>query len=159
MMKRTAVVAAALCLLTIPSCKPRLDAKKIEKSIGSEFEAKDIKLRSITCPANVPIKQGDKFDCEASDSEGQSLVVHVEQTDNAGSISWKLDGMIINMQKVGDSIEAKVGQSADVKCPEMNMILRVNESFTCDATIAGGPHKVAITLTDSSGNVAWKVVK
>lgn len=157
-MKRNALVAA-LVLFAIAGCTRKLDSNKINKSITDEFDTKGIKLRSVMCPSNIVIKQGDKFDCAAVDSEGQALVVHVEQTDNHGSISWKLDGMIINMQNVGDSIEAKVGKSADVKCPEKNMILRLNESFNCDATIGGSPHQVQITLTDSSGNVAWKIVR
>jgi hypothetical protein len=67
--------------------------------------------------------------------------------------------MIVNQQNIGKSIEKKVGASATITCPAKAIILRVNESVTCDATVAGAPHKVAITLTDADGSMAWKITQ
>ncbi len=153
MMKKGLVIAAVVasgCGLF------KLDHGKIEKSIQAEVKAKGVDLTSVTCPSR-PIKKGDTFDCDGVDTDGQKLVFHVDQTDDKGSISWKLDGMIINQRKVGDDIEKKVGATADVQCPEKAVILKVGESFTCDVVMADGKHKVTLTLSDSTGTVAWRV--
>ena len=152
-------LALAFAAFSLAACQRHIDATKVEHSIQTELQGKGVDLRSLKCPKNEPIKQGATFDCEAVDAQGQTLVIHVDQSDQRGTISWKLDGMIIDTKKVGDSIEQKVGASSDVQCSGGTRILRVNESFECDATIAGRPHKVSITLTDKEGSVSWKVVK
>ena len=129
---------------------------KVEQSIRDKLATKGMALTSLTCP-DRPIKQGDKFDCDGVDSDGQKLTFHVEQTDSAGSVDWKLDGMIINKQKIGDSIEKAVGAAADVRCPEKTTVMKVGESFTCELHVGAQMKKVELTLTDDQGNVNWKI--
>jgi hypothetical protein len=129
---------------------------KVEQSIKDKLAAKKVDLKSVTCP-DRPIKQGDKFDCTGEDTDGQPLVFHVEQTDAKGSVDWKLDGMIIDMAAVGDSIEKTVGASADVQCPNKSVILKVGQSFTCDVQVGAEKHKVDLTLTNDTGTVSWKI--
>jgi hypothetical protein len=154
--------AASLCgavmvlALTILACG-KIQHAKVEQSIKDKLATKGMALTSLTCP-DRPIKQGDKFDCDGTDSDGQKLTFHVEQTDAQGSVDWKLDGMIINKQKIGDSIEKSVGAAADVRCPEKTVVMKVGESFTCDLHIGAQMKKVQLTLTNDQGDVSWKIV-
>jgi hypothetical protein len=136
----------------------KLDHAKVEKDITTELAKKDVVMRSVDCPAARALKSGDTFDCTGVDEDGEKLTFHVNQSDASGSFSWKLDGMIINKRKVGDSIEAKLHKSADVTCPEKAVILKPGQSFNCDVAIEGKTHKVQITLTDSTGAVSWKLL-
>src|SRR5437660_1107330 len=107
--------AVMVLAVTILACG-KVSHTKVEQSIKDKLAAKGVGITSVTCP-DRPIKKGDTFDCDGVDSDGQKLSFHVEQTDAQGSVDWKLDGMIINMQSVGDSIEKTVGTAADVQCP------------------------------------------
>lgn len=148
----------AVACLALSACGlMKIDHKKVEQSIKSETSAKGLELTSIDCPTNVKLKAGEAFACNGVDVDGQKLSFRVDQVDGNGSIKWKLDGMIINKQKVGDSIEKAVGAAADVTCPAKTVVLNVGDSFTCDVTVAGTAHKVVITLTDTEGNVSWKI--
>jgi hypothetical protein len=133
-----------------------IDHSKVEDSIRQGLKEKGVNLKSVDCPADRRIKKGDTFDCTGVDEGGQHLVFTVTQGDG-GNVNWKLDGMIINQAKLGDSIEHKVGKAADVKCPEKTVILKPGQSFTCDVDVDGKTHKVLITLQDKEGNVAWKI--
>lgn len=134
----------------------KVEHTKVEQSIKDKLATKKVDLKSLTCP-DRPLKKGDKFDCNAEDVDGQPLVFHVEQMDAKGSVDWKLDGMIIDMASVGDNIEKTVGAAADVQCPNKSVILKVGQSFTCDAQIGAQKHKVVLTLTDDQGTVSWKL--
>ena len=136
----------------------KLDHTKVEKDITTELAKKEVVMKSVDCPAGRALHKGDTFDCNGVDEDGEKLVFHAEQTDASGSFHWKMDGMIINKRKVGDSIEAKLHKSADVTCPEKAVILKPGQSFVCDVAIEGKSHKVQITLTDSTGAVSWKLM-
>jgi hypothetical protein len=151
-----AVVAVAIAL---PSCKPtKLDHKKMEDMINSELTAKGVALKSVSCPDDRKIKSGDTFDCTGIDSDDEHLVFTVDQQDDIGTIKWKLDGMIINKEKIGDSIEKKVGATADVQCPSKTVIVKVGGTFNCDVMIDAKKHHVLLTLTNAAGDVTWKIV-
>jgi hypothetical protein len=134
-----------------------LDDKKIEDAIQTELAAKGIKLKTFDCPEGRPLKVGDKFDCSGVDQDNRALTFHIEQMNDTGSINWKMEGLILDEAKLGDSIEAKIGQAADVQCPAKTLILKVNDSFTCPVLIGGERQKVTLTLTNEKGEVAWKV--
>ena len=152
-----ASLAGAVMVLgfTILACG-KVQHAKVEQSIRETVAAKGLALTSVTCP-DRPIKKGDTFDCDGVDSDGQHLTFHVEQKDDKGNVDWKLDGMMINKQKIGDSIEKAVGAAADVRCPEKTVVMKVGESFTCDLHVGAQMKKVELTLTDDKGNVSWKI--
>ncbi len=158
-MKQLEQLTATLSLLLLPALLSgcgKLDDKKIEASVQAELAAKNVKLKSFDCPEGRPLKADDTFDCAGIDQDGKALVFHVKQMDNAGNITWKMEGLIIDQTKLGDSIEAKVGQSADVQCPAKTLIMKVGESFSCPVMIGGQRHMVQITLTNEKGDVTWK---
>lgn len=151
-------VMLALLATIVPACGLlKIDHKKVEKSIVSEAAAKGLDLTSVDCPKNIRMKAGDAFACNGVDSDGKKVSFRVDQVDGNGTISWKLDGMIIDKKKVGESIEKSVGASATVTCPAKTVVLNVGDSFTCDVAVGGRTRKVTITLTDTKGNVSWKI--
>jgi Domain of unknown function (DUF4333) len=155
---RSAALALVLAVLAIACLGRKLDKKKIEQNIHDELLTKGVNMKLIDCPAGRPLSAGDKFDCTGIDSDGETLVFHVTQTDAAGSFKWEMDGMVLNLAKIGDSIESKVGRNADVQCPEKSVIMQVGHSFTCNVDIGGKGHKVLLTLTDTTGRVTWKLL-
>ncbi len=148
-------IAISAAMVLLAGCT--LDHGKIEGSIRDELKAKGVAMKSVTCPTGVSIKKGDQFDCSGEDDEGEKLTFHVEQTDSGGQISWKLEGAIINPEKLGDLIEKKIHEKADVKCPQKTRILKKDQSFTCDVTVEGQTHKVTLVAEDNDGNVKWKI--
>jgi hypothetical protein len=152
-----ASLAGAIMVLgfTILACG-KIQHAKVEQSIRDKLATKGLALTTLTCP-DRPIKKGDTFDCNGTDSDGQALTFHVEQTDEKGAVDWKLDGMIINKAKIGDSIEKTVGAAADVRCPEKTVVMKVGESFTCDVHVGSQVKKVDLTLTNDKGDVTWKI--
>ncbi len=147
--------AVMVLALTILACG-KIQHAKVEQSIRDKLATKGLALTSLTCP-DRPIKKGDTFDCDGTDSDGQHLTFHVEQTDDKGNVDWKLDGMIINKAKIGDSIEKTVGAAADVRCPEKTVVMKVGESFTCDVHVGSQVKKVDLTLSNDKGDVTWKI--
>ena len=76
------------------------------------------------------------------------------------SPTWVMDGAIIPMKEVGDSMEAKLstdGKKADVKCPQKSMLAKTGCHFTCDVSVIDEAHKVTFTCTDDKGNVDVKM--
>ena len=157
-LRRAVSLVTASFMLAACCGASKLDDTKLEASIKGELAGKGVVMKSLDCPSGRPQKAGDKFDCDGIDEDGEKLVFHVEQTDGRGGFNWKMDGMIINQKKVGDAIESKLHKSADIQCHEKAVILKVGQSFTCDAVIEGKTHKVQMTLTDTSGNVSWKML-
>ena len=155
-MKQT-LVAIGLCTLlpALSSGCGKLDDKKIEASVQAELASKGVKLKIFDCPEGRPLKKGDTFECSGVDQDGRALTFHVEQMDDSGNISWKMEGLIIDQAKLGDSIEAKVGKTADVQCPSKTLIVKIGETFTCPVMINGEKHSVRITLTNDKGDVTW----
>jgi hypothetical protein len=134
-----------------------LDAKKLEDNIKDTLKEKDVTLKSLTCPKDRKMKNGDKFTCDGETEEGDKVVFDVEQTSSSGDIKWNLRGAIIQADDLGDSIEAKIGETADVKCPDKAMILPKGKKITCDVVIEGKKDKVQLKAVDDKGTVDWKL--
>lgn len=157
---RTLLVA--LCVIPLVACnalRPHLDDKKIEASIRSEFKSQGVDIKNIDCPENRPLKEGDEFECKVKDDDGDDLTIKVEQTDAHGSIKWKLDGKILDMDKVGDMLEPKVGSDVDVQCPSKKIVLIEGKKFSCKYSKNGAKGKVQFTTVDNDGNVKWKLIE
>jgi hypothetical protein len=147
----------AVALLTMCACHNNLDKGKLESSISDTCKSKGLALKSVTCPADRPVKEGDTFDCNGVTDDGDKLDFHVTQKDAQGNIDWKLTCAIIDASKIGDSIEEKVGKGADVKCAAKTIVMVKGKTIKCKATIEEKEHEVAITGTDDEGGVSWKI--
>jgi hypothetical protein len=154
LLHRSAAVLVPVASFLAAGCT--VDHAKLEDSIRTELKEKGVNLKSVDCPSGRSIKSGDTFDCTGVEGSGQHLLFIVTQGEER-SLSWKLDGMIINQAKVGDSVEHQVGKGADVKCPEKTMILKPGQSFTCDVDFDGKTRKALITLQDKNGTFTVKL--
>ena len=147
---------AALALL---GCKNNLDATKIEGAITDGMKAKEVTPTSVKCPADRALKAGDKFECDAVLPGGTAAKVHVEQKDDQGNITWKLDGAIVNQEKAGHALEAKLAPGTKIMCPSKVVVLKKGDKFDCDFTQGATKAKVDITATDDEGSVESKLQK
>jgi hypothetical protein len=151
------VTVLALLFFAAAGCS-KLDSKVLENAIVTALKAKGVGLKSITCPPDRPLKQGDEFTCSGVDGDDQALTFHVSQTDSVGSTHWEVDGVIVDQQKKGDSIESKIGESADVRCPPKVVVMKVGAAFSCPVQVEGAMHVVEITIDNDKTDVHWKIL-
>jgi hypothetical protein len=155
------LVLAAVTLTALIGCSTQIDHTKVEGSIRDELKAKGVTMASLSCPATIVAKAGGTFACTGADDQGTNATFTVTMKDDQGSISWVFDGTIVGMKEAGDSLEAaltqNVGKKVDVKCPDKAILAKKDCAFTCDATVDGESHKLAVKCTDDKGNVTGKV--
>ena len=149
------VVGAGFVSFTLFACT--LDNKKIEDSIKTTVKDKGITMKSVSCPTGQKSSVGSKFECTGETEDGGKLKFQVEVTGSDGSIKWELEGKILDMSKIGDSIEKKVHESADVKCPEKSLVVKKGDVVDCDVEIEGKKQKLQIKAIDNDGNIEWKL--
>ncbi|GAC1351883.1 MAG: hypothetical protein NVS3B20_03130 [Polyangiales bacterium] len=131
----------------------KLDAKKVEAAIRDALEGKEVVLKSLHCPDQRPLRKGDTFDCQGETHEGQAITFTVQQRDSEGNIKWHLDGALVNEAKLGDLVEAKLGDGADIRCPSKVILLKKGETFTCDVEFRGKTRRVQLFALDDDGKV------
>jgi hypothetical protein len=155
---RGIIIGLALALV---ACTNQIDSSKVEASIHETSKTKGLPLASISCPAGVKIEKGRTFKCNVTDAQGTAATVTVTMTDNDGTISWDLDGKMVDMKKLGDDMEAKIsaagGKDVDVKCPSKTFIAKKGCKFTCDATAGTDTLKIAFTCNDDQGDLDYKI--
>lgn len=85
------VPMAAVGLGAFASGCGSLDQDKVQNGIKSGIEKQTpVKVRSVACPKDRPVKKGDRFTCKVTATDGQTGTVQVEQTNNKGDVSWRL---------------------------------------------------------------------
>ncbi len=89
------LVLGGLLALAAVGCNgtPVLDDQRLEEVISQGYQERlGVGLTTIDCPADRPIQQGDTFTCAATTDQGESIVITVTQTDNAGTVHWQVTG-------------------------------------------------------------------
>ena len=153
MQSRPRLLALASFALAAIACNS-LDSKKLETNISSTLAEKGVEMKSVSCPATV--KSGEAFACTGETKDGDKVTFDVTQK-GGGDVAWALRGQILDAQKLGDSIESKVGNKADVQCPKKTIILVKGTKVSCDVVVEGQKTKVDIVANDDQGNVEWKM--
>ena len=83
---------AVLAALGLAGCG-NLDDTKLEGEIKTGIEKQaGVKIRSVSCPDDRPIKRGDVFTCTATATSGETGQVRVTQIDDEGNVRWQLVG-------------------------------------------------------------------
>jgi hypothetical protein len=79
--------------LALASCGgQQLDTGKAENAIKTGItQQTGVQVGSVECPNEVELKQGNNFQCTATDARGNKAPVGVTQTDDQGNINWKLN--------------------------------------------------------------------
>jgi hypothetical protein len=85
-------IALALALaLALAGCSKKIDTDKAERSIKAGLQSKTggrVAIASVTCPDDVDIDKGKRFDCTVKGTNGRTGTVTVVQTDDKGSVTY-----------------------------------------------------------------------
>ena len=67
-----------------------LDTEKLEREITKGIKDQLNIDATVSCPREVKIAKGESFQCVATDADGETAPVVVNQKDDSGNVSWKL---------------------------------------------------------------------
>ena len=150
---------AALALVSLAGCKQKIDPSKVEALCQTALKDSDIEPKTVTCPKDQEVRKGNDFECTATTEDGDELKMSVTQEDDKGTVFVKVKSGTMDLAKVGDSIEKKIGKEADVKCKSRFVIPKIGKKYRCDVTVDGKDATVEITFEDKKGNLKWKVIE
>jgi Domain of unknown function (DUF4333) len=87
----TRLAAVVVIVLAGASCTKPLDTSGLETTLKQQLEAElgTTGLR-VTCPDDVNVQKGGRFDCTVTKSGAASLTVEVTQKDDKGHVDWKV---------------------------------------------------------------------
>ena len=114
----------------------------------------------VSCPAKVPARLGQRFDCTAV-LDGQPLTVTVTVTTTSGDIRPALDSAVVVVADADRTLAAGVGrqlgQPATVTCDAAHRLLveAPGQSFDCTASVGGTSRALHVKVTDTSGRVTY----
>lgn len=73
--------------------KRTLDEESLQNRLKSGIETQaGVKLRSVSCPKDRPLRRGDSFTCRATTTAGETAEVVVTQTDDEGHVRYQVTG-------------------------------------------------------------------
>jgi Domain of unknown function (DUF4333) len=159
--------AAVVGVVAVGCGGQKLDVVKGERLMATELGPR-IGLKAseakVACPDDVAIEKGATFQCTLSTPAGAKLRVRVEQTSDAGDVSFNfVDGdpaKLLNTDNLKTWVTEKLAarfklDAADitVSCPG-GVPLQRGGQLSCTATAEGQPPAtVKLTQTDPEGNV------
>jgi len=83
---------AALAAAAVSCTKP-LDTSELQTTLERQLEAElGTTGLTVSCPTDVEVRKGGKFDCSVSKTGSPSLRVEITQTDEKGNVTWKVVG-------------------------------------------------------------------
>jgi len=161
------VAAAVVAVVAVGCGSQQLDLVKGERLMATELGPR-IGLKAseakVACPDDVTIEKGAKFECALSTPAGAKLRVRVEQTSDAGDVSFNfVDGdpaKLLNTDKLKTWVTEKLAArfkldaaAITVSCPA-GVPLQSGRPLSCTANADGQPPAtVKLTQTDAEGNV------
>jgi uncharacterized protein DUF4333 len=82
------VSASAGCSTLLPK---KLDMGGLETELASQLnEQLDTSGITVTCPDDVKAESGGEFECTGTLTTGDTLAIHVTQTDDDGHVNWAI---------------------------------------------------------------------
>jgi hypothetical protein len=159
--------AAVVGVVAVGCGSEQLDVAKGEGLIATELGPR-IGLKAseakVACPDDLAIEKGATFECTLSTPAGAKLDVGVEQTSDAGDVSFNfVDGepaKLLNTDKLMTWVTEKLAArfkldaaAITVSCPG-GVPLQSGGQLSCTANAEGQPPAtVKLTQTDAEGNV------
>jgi hypothetical protein len=90
-----ALPVAALAAVALTGCtEKKIDTSKAERSIKAGIEnraGRDVGIASVSCPDDVEVKKGERFDCTIKGTNGKTAKVTVVQRDDKGNVTYSGD--------------------------------------------------------------------
>jgi hypothetical protein len=149
-----AVVACAVAALAAACGTSVLDTGEVGTEIAARIEEQTgADVESVDCPGDVEAKAGATFTCTVTATDGTSLAIDVEQTNDDGALSFQAP--ILHTTEAEQVIAADIGGGTTVDCPEL-VIVQAGATFDC-ALGGGGSGTVTVTLKDDNGNFDYEV--
>ena len=159
--------AAVVCVVAVGCGSQTLDLVKGERLMATELGPR-IGLKAseakVACPDDLTIEKGAKFECTLSTPAGAKLRVRVEQTSDAGDVSFNfVDGepaKLLNTDNLKTWVTEKLAArfkldaaAITVSCPG-GVPLQSGGQLSCTADAEGQPPAtVKLTQTDGEGEV------
>jgi hypothetical protein len=82
------VSASAGCSTLLPK---KLDMDGLETELASQLNDElDTTGITVSCPDDVKAESGGEFDCTGTLTSGDTLAIHVTQTDDDGQVNWAI---------------------------------------------------------------------
>jgi Domain of unknown function (DUF4333) len=152
-------LVAALSLSGCASSGPTLSTATVERAIAASIRTQHGLRATVSCPHDVPRREGFAFECTASLDAGTYPVLATE-TNDAGHVSYENRAplAVLDVAKVeraiDGSIESQRGVEATVSCPP-EILQRAGVQFTCTALVGGRTYPFAVTEIDARGHVRY----
>jgi hypothetical protein len=139
-----------VAIVALVGCESTVDAGKLQDKIKDG--AKELGVKSVSCPSGQKMKSGVKFECTMELDDGQKVVYNVEVTDpKEGGVSWKANGLIVPIAAFIEDAKKQLELSS-IDCPKKVIVVASGkeESITCKGS---GGKEVSFTLDDKG---KWK---
>jgi hypothetical protein len=94
--RRYWAIAATIAGILMMGCSAEfsagrtLDTQELEGEIATGLSEQTGITATIECPEDVPLEQGNEFECTAQAEDGTTAQIAVTQNDNEGNVSWRL---------------------------------------------------------------------
>jgi len=139
---------------------PRLDTHRVERAITASILDQGQIHTTVSCPDNVPRKQGTVFTCFARLEVGV-YPVRVTETNDSGHVRYGNSSpplVVLDIDRVQRAIERSMLQQrhlhATVRCPS-EVLRRAGLTFTCEAAFGGKRHPFSVTQLDNHGGLRY----
>jgi hypothetical protein len=135
--------------------------KQLEVQIANLLNPQlGVPITSVSCPNNIKIEAGSKYDCEAV-ADNTPFTVEVNIQDAQGGFKVNSKGIVL-LPKIERSIAANVKQQKGiditVNCGGRIKVARTGDTFECPVTLPDGKTQPAkITVNDDYGNVRFEL--
>ncbi|WP_299410747.1 DUF4333 domain-containing protein [Acaryochloris sp. IP29b_bin.148] len=147
---------------------PVIEADFVETTLKKQFrEQSGIRVRSVACPGNIPVKVNDKFNCTITAINGKTIEAIVTQTNTQGGFSWNATKGLISYNKVEDLIRSGIKDQENLavtpKCGTSQtryIIAYTGDTFRCTAKDSRGrniPVQVSVRSDEGQVQVKWEL--
>jgi hypothetical protein len=159
-MNRTWIGFWAIGTLALSSCSKTLDGKEIERSISTDLSQRGrLSIQSLTCPKDIPLEQGQSFECVGQlEPEGEFYVV-VTQQDNQGKVSWVVPSSwrLLNLSQLESEFQQKLQAQNQkilkVDCGGSYRPTQAGDSFECQLQRQQPPNQPTLKTANQASNL------
>lgn len=166
------VATLALAGVSLAACGgSSLDSQKLQNTISAKInEVVPGATVTVSCPSDVKPQQGGTFQCTAT-VNGQQVNLVVTQNDDKGNVSYKSEQAFLSMEKAQTKISEQLAKQVPgdwtTTCDPQGAtdgiyVAKPQTTFDCSVSgtsAEGAPQTgtVVVTVTDSDGNIDWKL--